>query len=401
MGKKITFKDAEVIRGKVPISKTVDTGEDGILKFVINSGELDRENEMLDIPGLETKAYEKMPVVAFAHKYDQPTIGKALSIWKENFTKKDGSFGTRLVGLVKYAIKEYEFANTIYKLAKGGYLPAVSIGFRPIEGEDLGDGVIKYTKAEMLEFSNVVVGADAGAGIVKGLGIDIKEVEAVEKGKVSIEDYHIKKVKTAIPYSVHGDSTKAPEDAPWDAGAQVRQAEGAAQLKKMHAWMDAEGDPESKSTYKLPHHTADGNKVVWRGVSAAMAAMLGARGGVRIPEGDRSGVYNHLAKHYKQFDKEVPELKEYSEDELEKMFESEDRGAKDIINLVKKATTAVEKFNSQTESLSGRDKQVAIEKAYEASKLVNKCSELLNKHLREEKRRIVKRKILVINSEDK
>jgi len=35
--------------------------------------------------------------------------------------------------------------------------------------------------------------------------------------------------------------------------------------------------------------------------------MKGARGGVDIPESDRDAVIRHLASHYKQFDKEVPE----------------------------------------------------------------------------------------------
>ena len=73
-------------------------------------------------------------------------------------------------------------------------------------------------------------------------------------------------------------------------------------LKKMCTWFNSE-KPDLKSSYKLPHHKAEGHKAVWRGVAASMAALLGARGGVKIPEEDRKGVYNHLKKHYKQFDK--------------------------------------------------------------------------------------------------
>ena len=47
--------------------------------------------------------------------------------------------------------------------------------------------------------------------------------------------------------------------------------------------------------------------VVWRGVAAAMAALRGARGGVEIPRSDYDAVYRHLARHYRQFDKELPE----------------------------------------------------------------------------------------------
>jgi len=39
-----------------------------------------------------------------------------------------------------------------------------------------------------------------------------------------------------------------------------------------------------------------------------MQALLGARGGVDIPEEDRNPVYNHLALHYQQFEKEPPQL---------------------------------------------------------------------------------------------
>ena len=47
-----------------------------------------------------------------------------------------------------------------------------------------------------------------------------------------------------------------------------------------------------------------------------MAALLGARGGVDIPEDERRAVYNHIVRYYEKFDKEPPEFREYSEVEL-------------------------------------------------------------------------------------
>ena len=60
----------------------------------------------------------------------------------------------------------------------------------------------------------------------------------------------------------------------------------------------------------MPHHDIiDGRLcVVWRGVAAAMAALMGARGGVDIPAADKRSVYTHLARHYAQFDREPPPL---------------------------------------------------------------------------------------------
>lgn len=83
-------------------------------------------------------------------------------------------------------------------------------------------------------------------------------------------------------------------------------------------WFDSE-KREDFGSYKLPHHDVSGGalKTVWHGVAAAMAALLGARGGVALPDSDRKGVYNHLKRHYAEFDKPAPEFKDYdSEDDI-------------------------------------------------------------------------------------
>lgn len=88
----------------------------------------------------------------------------------------------------------------------------------------------------------------------------------------------------------------------WDAAARA------------HAWYDGSADendpPEQKNAYKLPHHElVDGDlEVVWSGVNSAMNALLGGRGGVDLPDDDRRAVYDHLARHYAEFDEEPPEL---------------------------------------------------------------------------------------------
>lgn len=72
--------------------------------------------------------------------------------------------------------------------------------------------------------------------------------------------------------------------------------------------------PERFTDLKLPHHDPKTHAVNWRGVVAAMAALLGARGGVDIPAEDKQKVYNHLARHYRDdFGREPPKLKELEE----------------------------------------------------------------------------------------
>jgi hypothetical protein len=93
--------------------------------------------------------------------------------------------------------------------------------------------------------------------------------------------------------------------------------------KKAHLWFDPKDD-ETKSGYKLPIARMYGPelRVVFRAVSAAMAALNGARGGVDLPDEDREDVYNHLVRYYTEFDKDPPELKSKSEaDELSNVIE--------------------------------------------------------------------------------
>ena len=66
------------------------------------------------------------------------------------------------------------------------------------------------------------------------------------------------------------------------------------------------------ANYSLPHHEVVGGslKVNRHGVSAAIAAINGGRGGVDMSESERRGAYDHLAKHLKAMDLEPPEFKQ-------------------------------------------------------------------------------------------
>ncbi len=132
----------------------------------------------------------------------------------------------------------------------------------------------------------------------------------------------------------------APEDREWDADAaeqRIRKwasSDGSgdkdkidwSKYRRAFAWYDPE-HADDFGGYKLPHHDViDGElRVVWRGVVAAMQALLGARGGVDIPEEDRLGVYRHLAGHYRQFGREPPAFHEAKQAE-EKAKEAEGTG---------------------------------------------------------------------------
>lgn len=248
-----------------------------VFEAVISTGARDRDGEIVMPDGVDVSNYMRNPVVLFAHDYRSPPVAKTESIWRED---------NALVARFRFPPPgTYEFADNIRKLWAAGFLNAVSVGFIPLERD--GD---KITKWELLEFSIVPVPANQ---------------EALRR----IYDPDVADIKRAIPYKR---TPLAPEDAPWDAAREVREAD-VDDLMVMCAWYDAE-NPDIKSSYKLPHHRAAApHECVWRAVVAAMAALFGARGGVQIPDEDRRAVYNHLARHYEDFGKEPPEFEKLAD----------------------------------------------------------------------------------------
>jgi len=312
-------------------------GEDLTLQFTISTGAIDRDNDTINPDGWNLENYMKNPVVLFAHDYRSLPVANALATWVEN---------GKLKSRAKFTPQElYPFGYMVYQFYREGFMKATSVGFNPAKwqfSEDRKWGV-DFLEQELLEYSCVPVPANPEALIEAGAkGIDtsplkewaekvldewhqekglwlpkskVEQVFALLDGKKSfiVPDVTSKNggnspvEKGAISYaSAHPDGTpKAPEDEEWDGPAEVAAAD-VEDLKVMCAWVDSE-NADKKGAYKLPHHKAGGqHAVVWRGVSAAGNAVMGARGGVDIPEGDVAGVEAHLARHYREFDKVPP-----------------------------------------------------------------------------------------------
>lgn len=282
----------------IELQETNET--DGIIKAVIASGMPDRQGDMIDNRTWNLEEYKKNPVVLWAHDHSQPAVGQVLNIGlNEN---------NMLEAVIKFAINEYDFAKTLFKLYAGKFMRAFSVGFVSNKIDEI-NGIRILRDNVLYELSAVNVGADALA-LAKTKGIDVSYFE-----------------KTVVPFKAY---PKADEGREWDAdAARQRLAKWAGgpdkenidwgKYKEGFAWYDPE-EKENFGGYKLPHHDIiDGEiKTVWRGVAAAMAALLGARGGTDIPENEKKSVYNHLAKHYKQFDKEPPEFRKMVADIIAK-----------------------------------------------------------------------------------
>ncbi len=284
--------------------------EEHRVKVYVSTASVDRDKEII-LPEAWKKRihyYVDHPVLLSSHRYDD--LRKQIGIATELGVDEKGLWAN-----FEYFVGEgNEEADWAWKLVEKG-IASYSVGFIPYKWED-GEKEYrrKYTDVELVEISQVLVPSNREAIMNSFNTFDeaTREVASMvlkeffdKEGKDEMEE------KGVIPYK---ETPKAPEDTPWNGPKEVKEAD-VKDLKVMCAWYDSE-NPDIKASYKLPHHRAKDHYVVWRGVAAAMGALLGARGGVNIPEKDKRGVYNHLAKHYKQFDKEPPEFKEYTELEL-------------------------------------------------------------------------------------
>ncbi|RLG90042.1 MAG: hypothetical protein DRO16_02950 [Thermoprotei archaeon] len=115
----------------------------------------------------------------------------------------------------------------------------------------------------------------------------------------------------------------------------------------------SDGLPHNKQAYKLPHHKLEGDDLVLdrAGVIAAMRALLGARGGVDIPDRDKRRVYEHLAAHYRAFDMEPPEFHLSEEGES---VEQVEKVEEEVAKVEEQLDKEVEKELSENEKLLKR-----------------------------------------------
>ncbi|MEK1929076.1 MAG: HK97 family phage prohead protease, partial [Pararhizobium sp.] len=137
----------------------------------MSDNSLDRMGDVIEQTGWQLENFRNHPVALFNHDRDQ-VIGK----W-ENVTVKDG----RLTGRLALAEPGTSpLVDTVRALVKQKILRAVSVGFRALAKEKLGEkasehfGPFRFTKTELLECSLVSIPANANAlAVAKDLPRDL------------------------------------------------------------------------------------------------------------------------------------------------------------------------------------------------------------------------------------
>ena len=87
-------------------------------------------------------------------------------------------------------------------------------------------------------------------------------------------------------------------------------------LRAVHAYVDPTGDPTRKSSYRFAHHHGPGGEANLRACLTGIAVLNGAKGACDLSEIERKAVYDHLAQHLNDADRDVPELRTTAGGEL-------------------------------------------------------------------------------------
>jgi HK97 family phage prohead protease len=129
------------------------------IRFCYSDDSIDRMGDRIFATGWELEEFKRNSVALFAHDSAQPPIGRATNVQVE---------GSRLMGDIEFMAADlYPFADLVYRMAKDGWINAVSVGFLPLEWERSNDparaGGLDFRRQSLLEISAVPVPANSNA----------------------------------------------------------------------------------------------------------------------------------------------------------------------------------------------------------------------------------------------
>ena len=133
--------------------ETVEVSDD--LTFVLSDATVDRYGDVIEAEGWDLRWFKRNPIALFGHSGDFP-----IGTWEDVRVE-----GGKLIGKLKLAAEGTSpRIDELRRLVQQKVLKAVSVGFKPVESEPLGQrGGIRYKKQELLETSLVSVPANPAA----------------------------------------------------------------------------------------------------------------------------------------------------------------------------------------------------------------------------------------------
>ncbi|MEE8262722.1 MAG: HK97 family phage prohead protease [Gammaproteobacteria bacterium] len=325
----------------------------GLDRFRFSSNGIDRDRQIVNQQGIDTNGFggtffwghDAYGGGLFGGTSDiRNVLGAVRNLEVKGFSRNDGSSGEGLEGDVQFATQINPRADMAQKFVRAGILGKTSIGFlrqkahKEIRG---GEEILLLDKIALLEISLVPIPSnDEAETLINSMARDLGSNQDVGTngwiwhphdnlwelkrgdwpefridGGAVLEMAQEMDSKGIVPGNV---STKtAPEGTRWSALSlsdftETSWASISDSRKRRiighFAWAEST-IPTTFGGLKLGHHRASDGAVVFRGVSAAMGSLNGARAPLDIPDRDRRKVHTHLASHYRQFGRTAPELR--------------------------------------------------------------------------------------------
>jgi hypothetical protein len=160
-------------------SEISDNACNSCLDFISSTSTVDRYHEIIDPAGWRLDSYRRNPVFQNAHNYGDIlfTLGKALitELRSVPLATSQSPQPTVLFQRIQFATEANPIARIAYRLYRGKFLNAVSVGFIPLRWEDAPPGSAgispasakpprrRYLEQELLEVSAVAIPANPDA----------------------------------------------------------------------------------------------------------------------------------------------------------------------------------------------------------------------------------------------
>ena len=272
-------------------AKAVDEAEGSVEAYTNTMGVVDADGDIVEPTAFNSSIADNLPIPVLSGHDQGKLVGKVIFAQPRHITGDEYRLFTRM-----QMNMETEAGRDAFSNVAGNFVREWSIGFNipkesdvEQEGRDVSTVIRRIANLDWVEVSSVIRGSSPSTVTVAA--------------KASPATH----AKGAIPSHL----TAWVEDA-WDGGLmRGRIKGGAAALRAAHAWVDPDGDPELKSSYKYLHHQVGrngrGGPANIRAVTTALANLNARKAG--IPENDRRGVYNHLARHLREAGRKPSELR--------------------------------------------------------------------------------------------
>lgn len=273
-------------------AKAVDEAEGIVEAYTNTMGVQDHDGDIVEPTAFDSSIAGNLPIPVLSGHDQGKLVGKVIFAQPRHIEGDEYRLFTRI-----QMNMETEAGRDAFSNVAGDFVREWSVGFNipkdediTHEGSDVSTVIRRISNLDWVEVSSVIRGASPSTATV-----------AAKTSPATTES------KGAIPSHL----TAWVEDA-WDASLMRGRIKGGAGiLRASHAWVDPEGDPELKASYKYLHHhvgrNGKGGAANVRAVTTALANLNARK--TSIPENDRRGVFNHLARHLREAGRKPSELR--------------------------------------------------------------------------------------------